>query len=277
MDNQTRNLKWGLVAVALAVIGYVAIPILLTMALSLVAIGMCGIALLAMWFTLPGLCEWLAQFSMWLWTSAIRSNPVARMHRDLKAQAQDIDELEKNTAKCTAGIDATQRSIEDGRKIMDPVVVARWENDLKGLIVLRDSVLQVIRDEHKQYKVFEGLIKQAEAEVAIAKSMAKTVGLLSFAKKNGINSQGSKISFDEVAKRMSESRGRMQIALNRIQTGTVENTHEIVTPAAPLGITQQAANVVDTPYRSYSAPPVAQPVYQTPPPAPASTGRKLGR
>lgn len=272
MDKNTLYLKWGLVGTAAMAIAYFIIPILLTMALSAVVITLCGLLLLSVWFALPAICEWLAQGSMWLWESAIRTNPLVRMRRDLESDAKDINDMDESIAKQQAGIEKTRDTIDKGRKVMDAADIQRWEEDLNELAQMRVESVEVRGFMEQTYRQNEMAIKKAEAEWEIAKTMSNAAGMFDFSKKNGMKSQGSKVALEAIAQRRSESRARMQAAMSRVKREAGDRNAErgIVTPAAPLGITQQASNVIDIPFR-----PAAAPVTVSPPPA--STGRKLGR
>ncbi len=243
------------------------------MVISTVVIVFCGLLLLAVWFALPAICEWLAQGSMWLWRAAIQSNPAIRMRRDLASDAKDISDFEKNIAQQSSGIQQTKDAISKGRKIMDAESIARWEENLNDLSEMKKESENVLKFMQDTYRENEIAVRQAEAEWEIAKTMAKAAGFFDFSKKNGMKSEGTKIAMEAIARRRIEAHSRMQQALSRVKREAGDRAAErgIVTPAAPLGITQQAANVIDVPFRA--AAPASVPVSAPP----VSSGRKLGR
>lgn len=244
MEKSTLYLKWTLFAVVLGVIGVFVLPILVTMAINATILIILGLLGLSVWFLLPAICEWLAQASMYLWSKAITGDPISRLRRDLKKNGEDIQEMEKDIAGMTSGIEQTKGIIQQNKSKVDPEVLEAWNADLESLIQARNETMLVRDSEIKEYKRFETIISKAEADVEVSKSLAKTAGLFDFAKKNGSRSMGSKVALAEVQKRMSDSRGRMQAVLSRAK----------VSPAAPVQTLSAptTANVVDVDVKAYS-------------------------
>jgi hypothetical protein len=214
-QSKERFTKWLLLAGAVAVGGHYVIPWLLTLTLHLITLGLLGMIGIALWWTLPALCEAFSLLGWRLWALAIRTDPISRLKKDLLAHAKQLDILEERIAQAHAEVMHLETLIQDSRNTLTESEVAEWAQKLdvlhqagKELIALRD-------DEVRKHQDFALTVKKAEIYNRFGQTFTSALKLFSFVRPTGPDSVGAHLALDEVRRQLAASQARLHLVLTR--------------------------------------------------------------
>lgn len=234
-----KYLKVGVFAGLLGAAGYFILPILVTMAINMVTLALSGVLLLALWIFLPAISEVLSQSAYRLWEIAIKTDPIARLKRDLKAHADQIKNMEERIVEASAQTKLIQDMIREQAGILTEFELAEWKAQVESLKYAGAEMIKLRDDELRKHEDFKRQVAKAEANMRIGKAISSALNVFSFDKKDGAGSAGARVALDEVQKQLAESQAKLQVILTRktaqipvtAQTQAIGNQQQHFNPA----------------------------------------------
>lgn len=211
--------KWSLTTIVVAVIAFVAVSsyleLLIRLAKNWVTLIGLGIVIMGLLYCIPAICEFLANLGWDLFEGEIRRSPVARLKRDVKAFREDIDRMETNIASANSQFLTLEGLLKKQRKVLAPDELQDWETQLDELRLAGDELIRLRDQNLNELREFERTVEKAEAQYNLGNAFNSALKSFKVAQGSGPGSEGSKIALDEVSKRLSESRSRLQVVLSR--------------------------------------------------------------
>lgn len=219
--------KWILIAAVLAAGGALVVPWLLKLAFDLLTLAILGVVGLALWFTLPALCEFLASAGWRLWEQAIRQDPITKMKREFLAYGQQIDGIDRDTASAMARRDQLVGAVQEAKESLSPEDVGQYKADLASIDQMIQEMVQIRAGELTKYRKFERDIKRAEAQYAIGHAFKQALGSFRLVSRGAPTSFGTQVAFDEVQRQLTESRANLSLILGRQREALPEPRKEV--------------------------------------------------
>lgn len=207
--------KWALFGAVILGGGLFVLPILLKIAIDAITLAIIGIALLAIWFTLPGICEAFAQIGWRLYEFAIRADPISKLKRQLGEFDQQIERTEKHISEASASHQELKNTLKKERAHLDDAEVSEFEEQIALLDHAGKEMIEMRNMAITERDQFAREIRAAEAKFRIGNAMKSALSAMSMAKKAGKDGMGSQIALDEVQKRLAQSQARLNTMLTR--------------------------------------------------------------
>lgn len=211
-----KQLKWAICAVAAGGIAYFAIPIVAKLALDLVTIALCGVAMLGIWIFLPALSEAFAQLSYRLWELSIRADPIAKCKRNIIIHAAGIQTMETNIGQAISAVAGLRRELKDPSLTKEDrdewnQQITMMETSIGSLKTLRDEAIAL-------HTKMESEVKRAEAKMRVGKAFKSLLSVFAFNQTDGKEAMAARIALDQVDKQLSDSTANLQVILSRQMT-----------------------------------------------------------
>jgi hypothetical protein len=214
-DKTQRNLKLAIVLGLIGAIGYFVLPILAKMALDLVTIIAVAGGLFGLWMFLPAISEALAQLSYRLWELAIRTDPIAKLNRELEKHAQQIRDMETRIAQANSGVLNFEKLLRDEAGNLTVDEKSDWQSQIdmlkqasKELVLSRNQAIE----DHQKFRLD---VKKAEAQLKIGNAFKSVLGAFAFSGNKGAGSAGARAALDAVQQRLNTSQAGLQLVLSR--------------------------------------------------------------
>lgn len=231
MNDTPKTLKWGFTAIIALVVAYFVVPILASLAWSLVSLLVAGIAFVGLAMFLPALGEWAGQGSYWLWSKAIKTNPVVKLWRELKKFGEEIEDLEENIANVAAEEQNVKAELSKQRNVLDADEILQWNEDIGSIAEGRMFLMQQRDELRVLYKDMERDVRKNEANWKIGNALNKAAGAVNKAGKIASGTDGGRVAMDAIQDRLSQGRARLAVIKSRKTAAEVRAAMTIDTTA----------------------------------------------
>lgn len=213
-QNKTRLLKYAILAAMVGVGAIYLVPIVLQMVLDIVAIILLSIIGLALVLLLPAIAEWLSLWAIRLWATAIKTDPIARLWKDVREHDKSVEALETQIAEAQAEIDSLEQQLEEATNVLPPEDLVAYRAQISELHESEDEMVRVHEDEVKNNQEFKLMVKRAETEYKLGNAFARAFAVVTN-RKEGPKSLGSRLALEEVRSRLANSQARLKLTMNR--------------------------------------------------------------
>jgi hypothetical protein len=211
-----QRLKWVLMALGAAAIGYWGVPILNTILWNWITLGFLGIAAFGILMLLPAACEFIASLGWRAWEQAIRQDPVTKLKREHTAYAMQVDEMRDQISTAMTRRDNIAVMIKQRSRAMLPDALQGHQATLAMLNTTIDDAQELYRNEVSKCKQFELAIEAAEADYAVGGALKAAAGSFKLlGKKSSPTSLGSRVAFDAITQQLGEARNSLQLTLDQ--------------------------------------------------------------
>lgn len=214
-------MKWGLVAAGALggwmLIGPAVVSALATakQAVELALIlSILGVGLLAFYFLIPAIAEFLASLGYRAWVGSIEWDPEAKLERGWIAHGQQIEQMERKIAVVVGQRDKINGMIRRFGTTVSEADKVDWGKDLHRLDAMVGE-LTTVRDIAVRRHTEAGReINRYKAKNAVAAAFRDAITTFRGGDANP-DSKGMQIAFDTIDRQLSESRTELQLALSR--------------------------------------------------------------
>lgn len=207
--------KWAIFGAAILGGGIFVLPILLKIAIDAITLAIIGVALLAIWFTLPGICEAFAQMGWRLYEFAVRADPISKLKRQLNEFDQQIERTEKHISDASASHQELRNTLKKERDHLTEDEISDFIEQISMLDHAGKEMIEMRNQAIRERDQFAREIRAAEAKFRIGNAMKSALSAMSLAKKAGKEGMGAQIALDEVQKRLAQSQARLNTMLTR--------------------------------------------------------------
>lgn len=207
--------KWAIFGAVILGGGLFVLPILLKIAIDAITLAIIGVALLAIWFTLPGICEAFAQAGWRLYEFAVRADPISKLKRQLNEFDQQIERTEKHISDASASHQELRNTLKKERDHLTEDEISDFVEQISMLDHAGKEMIEMRNQAIRERDQFAREIRAAEAKFRIGNAMKSALSAMSLAKKAGKEGMGAQIALDEVQKRLAQSQARLNTMLTR--------------------------------------------------------------
>ena len=214
-DTKLRLTKLLAGTTFLGAVAYFLVPILLSITMNLLVLGIVGVLLFALWMVTPAIAEILGQISYSMFEKAIRRDPAIKLKRSLKEYKDKVRTLENKAADAAGQVRTVENQIREQAQILDEDEMSEWKerlDSLKGTArALIDARDQAIRDE----KDFERQVTKYEAKLKLSSTFKSAFSALAGATDGIKNNVEVRTAMDEIDSRLHESQARIDMLISR--------------------------------------------------------------
>jgi hypothetical protein len=240
-EKQKRYAKWGITAILAGLLGVFVLPIAVTIAWNLVSLAAAGVILLALWFLLPAVAEGLATLGYKAKELVWKSDPIAKLWRDLFDFGKEIEELNTNIEEVATEEFEFDSELKANRDILGPERMLDWNERLSEIRESKNFLIEQREELRVVYKESERDVRINEVEWKLGKAYNKAANAVN--KANGIASgtQGGKVAMATIQHNLSQGRARLQtlrtakssaeireIMKQRANPNTIDTTAKVV-------------------------------------------------